>query len=350
MINIRFVEGESRKFRSDVALEPAELDRSDGLRTRENTSLTTPSADKLRSARPDALTSGHRTIVRSRSFPASSVGKQLLVSIRSFGSGSSGNAMLIEAGSSAVLIDAGVAPRTLRAGLALVGRAPDQLSAVLLTHEHIDHVRGVGWFTKRGVPVVSTAGTAAAIELASSSFMRALPGKQLSLDGLVIQPLSVSHDALEPCGYLIETPSTRVTVVTDLGCANDALIEPLATSDLIVLEANHDETMLRRGPYPAYLKRRVLSDVGHLSNADCAELLTRSLSARQTPVTIWLAHLSQTNNTPAIAIRSVQSALADKVGPFKLITMPRHGSDLAWRSDGTFVADPHEFQLQLPLL
>jgi phosphoribosyl 1,2-cyclic phosphodiesterase len=274
----------------------------------------------------------------------------LVVSVRSFGSGSSGNALLVEAGSAAIVIDAGVGPRTLKNGLDLSGRKAEQLSALLLTHEHIDHVRSAGWFTNRNVPVVATAGTAQAAGLVASTHIRAETGQQLTLDGLTIRPLAVSHDALEPCGYLIETTSTRITVITDLGCANADLIEPLATSDLIVLEANHDEIMLRRGPYPSYLKRRVLSDQGHLSNADCAALLVRALAGRTSPATIWLAHLSQTNNTPALALRAVRGGVADRIGPYKLKAMPRHGCDLEWRSDDLFIADPLEFQLQLPLL
>jgi phosphoribosyl 1,2-cyclic phosphodiesterase len=292
---------------------------------------------------------GHRTIARFGKVFRPGARLDLTVSVRSFGSGSSGNALLIEAGASAVLIDAGVGPRSLKSGLALAGREPDQLTAVLLTHEHVDHVRSVGWFTRRNVPIVATAGTASATGLNPSAYTRVVPGKQLALDGLIIHSLSVSHDALEPCGYLIETSEMRITVVTDIGCANDELVEPLQTSNLIVLEANHDETMLRRGPYPAHLKRRVLSDHGHLSNADCAELLARSLGGRGTPSTIWLAHLSQTNNTPAVALKSVKTILADIVGPYKLMAMPRHGCDLEWRSDAAFHADPLDFQLQLPL-
>ncbi len=292
---------------------------------------------------------GHRTIDAFGKAFRRGARAGLSVSVRSFGSGSSGNALLIEAGTAAVLIDAGVGPRTLKSGLALAGREPDQLSAMLLTHEHVDHVRSIGWFTKRNVPVVATAGTASATGLSPSAYTRVIPGKHISLDGLVIHALAVSHDALEPCGFLIETPEIRMTVVTDIGCANDDLVEPLKTSDLIVLEANHDESMLRRGPYPTHLKRRVLSDHGHLSNADCAELLARSLVGRSTPSTIWLAHLSQTNNSPAIALRSVKTVLADTIGPYKLTAMPRHGCDLEWRSDAAFLADPLDFQLQLPL-
>jgi phosphoribosyl 1,2-cyclic phosphodiesterase len=118
---------------------------------------------------------------------------------------------------------------------------------------------------------------------------------------------------------------------------------------LIILEANHDETMLRRGPYPAHLKRRVLSDKGHLSNAACGELLARALAGRGAETTIWLAHLSQTNNRPAIALKSVKSVLADHIGPYQLAAMPRYGCELEWQSDAMFVADPLEFQMQLPL-
>jgi phosphoribosyl 1,2-cyclic phosphodiesterase len=272
----------------------------------------------------------------------------LPVSVRSLGSGSSGNAVLVETGDSAVLIDCGVGPRALRHGLSVAGRSPDQLSALLVTHEHVDHVRSLAWVTKRGVPVIATGGTATASGVALTALRRIADGCPTTFDGIRVVPLAVSHDAAEPCGYFLEMADARVTIVTDLGCANDALIEPIAQSDLVILESNHDEAMLRRGPYPAHLKRRVLSREGHLSNLHCGELLVQSLSGRSTPVTIWLAHLSQVNNTPALAASTVQRMVAPRVERFTLTAMPRHGCELRWRSDDPFSATPVDYQLELP--
>jgi phosphoribosyl 1,2-cyclic phosphodiesterase len=269
--------------------------------------------------------------------------KTLPVTVRSFGSGSSGNAVLIQAATASILIDCGVGPKTLKQGFSLAGRDPEQLS-----HEHVDHIRSVGWFTKRGVPIATTIGTAQAIGIASSSHTKIVDGSAAIFDGIRVVPIAVSHDAAEPCGFFVEIEGARISVVTDLGCSNEALLEPIAHSDLVVLEANHDETMLRRGPYPAHLKRRVLSSEGHLSNVHCGELLSQALIGRSTPIAIWLAHLSQVNNTPAMAVNTVQRMLADHFERVTLKAMPRYGCDLTWRSDEPFVATSNDFQLQLP--
>jgi phosphoribosyl 1,2-cyclic phosphodiesterase len=198
------------------------------------------------------------------------------------------------------------------------------------------------------VPIALTTGTARAAGLTQSTHTRIVDGRTVTFDGIRVLPIAVSHDAAEPCGFYLELSDARVTVVTDLGCSNEALVEPIANSDLVVLEANHDETMLRRGPYPAHLKRRVLSSEGHLSNAHCGELLTQALNGRSAPITIWLAHLSQVNNTPAVAVNTVQRMLADHFGRVTLKAMPRYGCELTWRSDEPFVATMSDFQLQLP--
>jgi phosphoribosyl 1,2-cyclic phosphodiesterase len=254
----------------------------------------------------------------------------------------------VQDGDIAILVDCGVGPKTLKQGFSLAGRDPEQLSALLVTHEHVDHVRSVGWIAKRGVPIATTNGTAQAAGLARSAHTRIADGSQVTFDGIRVLPISVSHDAAEPCGFFLEMSDARITVVTDLGCSSDALIEPIANSDLVVLEANHDEAMLRRGPYPAHLKRRVLSSQGHLSNAHCGELLSKALSGRTTPITIWLAHLSQVNNTPAIAVNTVQRMLADHFSRVTLKAIPRYGCDLTWRSNEPFVPTTNDFQLQLP--
>ena len=270
------------------------------------------------------------------------------VTVRSFGSGSSGNAVLVQAATASILIDCGVGPKTLKQGFSLAGRGPEQLSAVLVTHEHVDHIRSLGWFTKRGVPIATTNGTAQAIGIAPSTHTKVDDGSAAILDGIRVLPIAVSHDAAEPCGFFLEIEGARITVVTDLGCSNKALLEPIANSDLVVLEANHDETMLRRGPYPAHLKRRVLSTEGHLSNGHCGELLSQALAGRSTPIAIWLAHLSQVNNTPTMAVNTVQRMLADHFGRITLKAIPRYGCELTWRSDEPFVPTTNDFQLQLP--
>ena len=254
-----------------------------------------------------------------------------MLTVRSLGSGSSGNALLIDSGDAAVLVDCGVAIRPLAAGLKAAGRRLDDLDAVLLTHEHIDHVRLLPRVQAAHVPVVATAGTARAAAVAPRVWQEIRLGGRLRLNRLTVTALAVAHDAAEPCGYLIETDDARIVVLTDLGSPDPALIEYLAAADLIVLEANHDEAMLRRGPYPAHLKRRILSATGHLANSDCAQMVVTALGDARSTRTIWLAHLSLTNNRPDLARSAVERALVARGTAHRVVPLPRTGHDLVWR-------------------
>lgn len=255
------------------------------------------------------------------------------VTVQSLASGSSGNALLLDAGDGPFVVDCGVGPRTLASGLAAYGyRLPD-LRAVLLTHEHADHVRALPAIHKARVPVLCTAGTARAAAVSSTSWEEVRIGTPRPVGRCTVTALRVSHDAADPCCYFIEGPGARVLVATDLGCRDDALHEPLAAADLIVLEANHDEQMLRAGPYPAYLKQRVLSSVGHLSNADCGDMLRAALARNGRSRTIWLAHLSQTNNRPELARRTVAARLAASGLAHAVAPLARSRPGPVWHSD-----------------
>jgi phosphoribosyl 1,2-cyclic phosphodiesterase len=268
------------------------------------------------------------------------------LSVRSFGSGSSGNALLIDAGSDVVVVDCGVGARALTAGLRAAGRRLEDVSAVLLTHEHADHVRSLPQVVKARVPLIATPGTARAAGLAASGREELSPGGQISVGAFTVTALAVSHDAVEPCGYHLQAHGVAVTVVTDLGRPDPALHDYLAASDLIVLEANHDEAMLRTGPYPAHLKRRVLSATGHLSNADCGLLLLAALRGTARPPTVWLAHLSTTNNRPVLARQTVERTLARQGLAAPVAPLPRHGHDAVWSPDRR---PPVAIQMALPL-
>ena len=196
------------------------------------------------------------------------------LSVQSLGSGSSGNALLLDDGSACVLVDCGIGPRQLAKALAATNRSPSDIEAVLVTHEHIDHVRGLKALGRTDSRLVASEGTATAASLPTASWEEIRLGSTLRVGRLTVTALAVSHDAKEPCGYHIASDSGgKVVVITDIGCRDDALIDPLSEADLIVLEANHDLQMLRNGPYPHYFKRRVLSSSGHLSNSDCGVLL-----------------------------------------------------------------------------
>ncbi len=254
--------------------------------------------------------------------------------VQSLGSGSAGNALVFHAGGRAVLIDHGISPRALRTALAIHGLAPADLDAILITHEHTDHVHGLraGLLTT-ACPVVGTEGTLAHLPTARGRSLVAGPGQSLCIGTWEITALPVSHDAAAPCGFSVASHGLRCTVLTDLGERSGMAGEYLAASDLLVIEANHDAAMLRSGPYPAHLKRRVLSPAGHLSNDDCGHLLAAALGSAPRPRTVWLAHLSTTNNRPLAARQTVERALllAGIVQP--VIPLARHGHEQVWRAD-----------------
>ena len=253
------------------------------------------------------------------------------VTVVSLGSGSSGNAFLVRTAVGALLVDCGVGVRTVTAGLRAQGIGLRDLDAVLVTHEHSDHVRSLPQVIRAGIPILATHGTQSAARVPATASVRIAAGSTFHAAGLAVVPLAVSHDAAEPCGFLLERQGIAVLIVTDLGQADDALVEPIRRSALVVLEANHDEAMLRAGPYPAHLKRRVLSHRGHLSNADCGLALAASLRGVPERRTVWLAHLSETNNRPELARRTVEQHLA-RVGSGAVVTPLPRRSSARWSS------------------
>lgn len=235
----------------------------------------------------------------------------------SLGSGSSGNALVVCAGQATVLVDAGFPPRTLISRLRGVGIAPHTLTAICLTHEHSDHIRGaVGLARQLGIPLLGDARTLDAIQRQAATFgegastfeREELPvGQAARLGGLEIRSFPVSHDAVAPCGYLLSSSAWRVCLVTDTGMPTEPMIEALREAHLVVIEANHDLRRLENGPYPYHLKVRIKGERGHLSNAQACQALERALD--DGPRWLWLAHLSKTNNTPDLASTHVRAHL-----------------------------------------
>jgi phosphoribosyl 1,2-cyclic phosphodiesterase len=258
--------------------------------------------------------------------------------VQSLGSGSSGNGFLITSGETVVLLDCGVGIRTINAALRERGRAARSLDAILVTHEHSDHVRTLSAFAGRDVPIVSTAGTRRRAFIAPPQWEEISFARPVHVGALTVWAIKVRHDAAEPCGFLIEAPDTRVAVFTDLGCWHDRVGDAIRAADLVVLESNHDLEMLHRGPYPAHLKRRVASDVGHLSNADCAASLASVLGHVTSP-TIWLAHLSETNNRPAVAEAQTVDALAEVDLRLDVLALPRRTPGPVWQAGGARATD-----------
>ena len=229
------------------------------------------------------------------------------------GSGSEGNAVVVEAGGRRLLIDAGFSRREIKRRLAKVGLAPEDLHAVVLTHEHLDHVRGVDRFCrKRRVPIYATRGTVEGMELRPEVAALVRPcrsGVPFEAAGFVVEMFTVPHDAREPVGVVVEDPGGggRVGLVTDIGSRSRLAWARLGGVHALVLEANHDLEMLRNGPYPWPLKQRVAGRHGHLSNADAANGLAEL--AHEGLQHVVLYHLSQVNNLPALAAAVVGEEL-----------------------------------------
>jgi phosphoribosyl 1,2-cyclic phosphodiesterase len=233
------------------------------------------------------------------------------LTVWSLASGSSGNCIWVEAGETAVLVDAGLSASLIEERLLTLGRSPGILRAVLLTHEHGDHSMGAVPVARRfNVPIVSNAATLTTV-LSRSAKAEALAyptGSAFEVEGVEITSFRVEHDAADPVGYTVACNGTRLCTVTDTGRITPAIRMAMAGCQLVVLESNHDVHRLVKGPYPGFLKTRILSDLGHLSN-DAAAVVVASLSEDDMPVCVWLAHLSEVNNTPRLALRCSKDAL-----------------------------------------
>jgi phosphoribosyl 1,2-cyclic phosphodiesterase len=256
-----------------------------------------------------------------------------MLEVISLGSGSSGNALLVRAAETVLLVDCGVGVRRMARTLESNGLSLSNVDALLISHEHIDHVREVPRFAALGTTMLSSRGTALAARLSQRNWRETKPGKSQQVAGVEVVAIPVSHDASEPCGFFIRTPGGAVTVLTDLGCASSFAAEVIAESQLVVLEANHDVDMLRRGPYPVHLQRRILSDAGHLSNDACANLLATALQRAYPLPTVWLAHLSETNNRPQLAAQAVRKKLSRIGIRIDVQTLPRRDVSATWRPE-----------------
>ncbi len=262
----------------------------------------------------------------------------------SLGSGSSGNALLVQTPTATLLVDCGVGVRKLTNALAASGKRLQDIDAVLLSHEHVDHNRETGRLQRAGATIISTQGTASSSNLDRELCLSLTHGRSVSFRGLDITGIAVAHDAAEPCGFLIRAGAATICVFTDLGSVTGEVGEAIAEASLVVLEANHDEQMLRRGPYPVHLQRRILADTGHLSNTTSADLLARALRSSQQTPTIWLAHLSETNNKPRLAVTTVTKRLAQSGLRLEVEALPRREAGPTWSS-----ATPPKAQRQLTL-
>lgn len=233
------------------------------------------------------------------------------------GSGSKGNAVYIESEETAILIDCGFSGKELQSRLDKIGRDPSKLSAILVTHEHQDHIGGVGVLSRRfGLEVHMNEGTWRGAEKrvgklhAMNSFVT---GEKYSYHDMEIKSFQISHDTRDPVGYVIGVNGTQLGYCTDTGKVTHLMGQRLKKCHGVILECNHDPILLKNGPYPLSLQQRVRSSQGHLANKDAAEFLEQIIHEELQHVV--LAHLSEQNNQPEIAMAEVKKVIGEAESP-----------------------------------
>lgn len=227
-------------------------------------------------------------------------------------SGSSGNSIYIGSSNTHILVDAGISKKRIEDGLKGAGLKGGDIDAILITHEHADHIQGLGVFCRKyPVPVYGTAATLRQIQLNSSLgyippelFIEITPDREFTLGDICVNSMRISHDAADPVAYSFKRGDKRMAIATDMGVYDDYVVERLKGMDVLLVEANHDIRMLQVGPYPYQLKQRILSERGHLSNETAGRLLSNIACDRLK--TIILGHLSKENNLPELAYETVR--------------------------------------------
>jgi len=221
---------------------------------------------------------------------------------------------VVSHGGTHLLIDAGISLRRIKESLRVLGLKPDDLAGVLVTHEHSDHVKGIGMLVKyHKTPVFSSCG-------ASLGLCHLTPdigpyvngfevGAEFSMGDIFVQSFGTPHDACESVGFRLQAGGTALAYVTDLGYITEEVMDAMRGADMAFVESNHDREMLKAGPYPPYLKKRISSNWGHLSNSDCGSFAVELVKSGTR--FLQLSHLSRENNTPWLASETVGRALAD---------------------------------------
>ena len=237
-------------------------------------------------------------------------------------SSSAGNAALVCHENTHILIDAGISCRRITQSLAALSLTLDDLDGILITHEHIDHVRALGTLQKKhAVPLYASFGTAAALDYPAPYLHAFAADETFTIKDLQIRSFRTSHDAKESVGYRIESSDGSLAVLTDTGFITDDAHDAALGADMLLLESNHDVVMLKNGGYPYYLKQRILGECGHLSNEAAAEFAVECVRAGTSD--ILLAHLSDENNSPELAEYTVGRALQSSGLSVRLAAAPR---------------------------
>lgn len=246
----------------------------------------------------------------------------------SIASGSSGNSIYVGSDATHLLIDVGISGKKTENGLNYLGLTGRDIDGILVTHEHADHIAGLGVLARKyGIPIYATKGTIGAIQKISGVgkidpelFKEVRADEKFVIKDLTINPMTISHDAAQPVAYRVAYGKKKLAVCTDLGHFTDYTVESLRGMDALLLEANHDVNMLQTGPYPYPLKQRILGDKGHLSNENSGRLLSRIL--HDNLQTILLGHLSKENNLPELAYEAVRLEITLGDTPYKARDFP----------------------------
>jgi phosphoribosyl 1,2-cyclic phosphodiesterase len=251
-----------------------------------------------------------------------------------FASGSDGNCYLVESEGTAFLVECGRPYLQIRDFLEAIGIEPDALAGIWLTHAHGDHSRSARHLSEtHRVPIFASRGTLGALHLTAASLGRPVEsGRTYQVGQMDVRPFAVPHDCREPLGFRFEAGSGRAGIATDLGWVPHNVARQFRDLDLLVLEANYDPHLLETGTYPHFLKRRVAGTYGHLSNGAAAQAIVRC--GDRAPRAIWLAHLSEQNNSPRHALHTVGRVLKRHgLGHVPIKTTLHRRSNLRWTSD-----------------
>jgi phosphoribosyl 1,2-cyclic phosphodiesterase len=240
----------------------------------------------------------------------------------SIASGSSGNCIYVGSNNTNLLVDAGISAKRIENGLNGIDIMPDTIQGILVTHEHSDHISGLGILARKyHIPIYATYETAKCIQQIKSLgdipeelFCYVRPNEAFQINDIAIEPFSTSHDASNPVCYTMQSEGQKVGIATDLGKYDDYIVSKLKEAELLLIEANHDVNMLMVGKYPYYLKQRILGDRGHLSNETSADLISKLISPRLKY--ILLAHLSKENNYEELAYETVCCELMNRRSGF----------------------------------
>lgn len=229
-------------------------------------------------------------------------------------SGSSGNSIFASSDKAKVLIDAGLSGKHIEKALEHIGQNPNDIDAIFVTHEHIDHTKGVGVLSRKyDIPVYANSPTWTAMSKTIGKIkdqnIRIIENNHVNIKDMDVLRYDISHDAAAPSGYSLNHKNKKACIATDLGIFSEEVKTFLEDADVILLESNHDIQMLKFGPYPYNLKRRILSNVGHLSNDDCGKAIVNITNSKFK--NIVLGHLSKTNNYPELAYQTVVNVLND---------------------------------------